>query len=1353
MFYRLFVSLIILFSCIFSSYSQIYRYIDMKDGLSSRRVLSIRQSSQGYMWILTHKGIDRFDGKNFKHYQLKKEDRIINFYPNLNQLAMDGDNTLWEIGKDGYVFRYDEMKDAFHIVFDMKNKYPQYKDIPISAFHTDGKERVLMCCGNDIIYYNTKNDSSYCINNVSDSKIAHITGTADENRYFIAGKSEIYTLSLFGDGEFKTERTDIKKIGLIDFMFYHKESGYLIINTLVNGLYLYNPAERSVYNVGNVLTDISINAIRTYGSSNNEVLIATDGGGVYKMDVKNKIFTHFLEEDHMRKNGMNGSIIKDLCIDRDGRIWNVIYPTGITVYTDKYQPYTWIRHSEGNGNSLVDNRINAILTDSEGDVWYATSNGISCYRRSAKTWKNFLSAYTNDTGNDNHIFTSLCEYKPGVILAGGYMSGIYRIDKHSGKSDYAIQLEGGRDEASDKYIRSIIRDSYGILWGGGFQSLRSYDEKTGRTNIYPSNYPITCVREKDAKSLWVGTINGLYIFSKEDNDMERFGTWQGTGCVNSIYQTKDNIYTYVGTYGDGLYIINNETGEVEHFTISNCSLITNNIYSISENRHGDIILGTENGISLYDRKDEIFTNWTGEQGLSASNFNQGAATNTGRGEIILGSNEGAIILPDDIKLPRQFSSHMILDNLNIMYRPVYPGEKGSPLERLLNETSVLELGYYQNTFSMNVSSVNYDNPSNIYYSWKLEGFFDEWSEPDSDGTIKYTNLSPGRYNLKIRAILLDNNQLLEERSLEIIIGRPLWLTYWAIMLYILFVLGAAYSLYRYKMIKKDRRTSQEKINFFIHTAHDIRTPLTLIKAPLGEILKNEKLSPEGTANINLALQNTDNLSELANKLMNFQKEELYSSHASVTRMELNTYIKGYLEQFRNYATQQGITMEFSSGFDSLDVWIDRNKMDSILRNLISNALKYTPKGGKVEIYTSNNKKCWTIDIADTGIGMSKTDSKKLFKYMFRGYNATNQLITGSGIGMLLTWRLIRNHEGRISFTSVENSGTCFHLSFPIRSHKYIYKEETPAEKSDNMSQDEWAYTIPADDYNADEPEDIKSGHNVPVNAPRILIVEDNPALRNFLMQSLSETYNTSGVENGKEALDVIKISQPDLIISDVMMPQMNGHELCKAVKGNMATSHIPFIMLTALGDKKDIITGLKTKADLYIVKPFDMTVLKANISNVLENRDLVRKRLQQFIDSLPQHSVILGNSESDEKSENEVADIMSGLDEEFINKVTQLIKDGLGKGLNVDTLCAEVNMSRTSFYNKIKALTGEPPADLIRKIRMQEAAILLRTQKYTVSEVSDMLGFADPKYFTDTFKKAYGVPPRDYMKGISDNNK
>lgn len=1339
MFYRLFVTFILLTTCILNSYPQIYKYIDMKDGLSSRRVLSIRQGEQGYMWILTHKGVDRFDGKNFKHYQLVKDNSTVNFYPNLNQLATDNENTLWELGKDGYIFKYDKMKDSFRLMFDMRASYPQYNDIPVSAL-LFANNTVLMYCGNDLIKYYTETDSTSCINEVINEYITCISEGKCEEEYFMASKRNIYKIRFLNDGKHETERTDVGDIGLIDYIYYIKDTNSLVINTLTNGLLLYNIEEKKLSGISNTLKDVSINTIKPYGNSNCEVLIATDGDGVYKLDLKDKIFSNFLSEDYFRQNRMNGSIIKDLCIDRDGRIWNVIYPTGITVYTEKYQPYEWIRHSEDSNNSLVDNRINAMTLDSDGDVWYATSNGISCYEHSTRKWKNYLSAFTKDSKNDNHIFTSLCEYKPGIILAGGYMSGIYQINKRNGSVNYAIQLTSNDGEIPDKYIRSILKDSDNILWGGGFHSLRSYDEKNGKTNIYPSAYPITCIRERDNKSLWIGTINRLYIFNKDNNRLESVNVQQVTGCINAIFQTANGEKTYVGTYGNGLYIINNITGKVVHYTTANCSLITNNIYSIVENKYGDIILGTENGISLLNVKDDMFTNWTGEQGLAAYNFNQGAAINTKRGKIILGSNEGAIILADSMKLPKQFSTHIVLDNLNIMYRPVYPGEKGSPLKRLLNETSVLELNYNQNTFSINVSSVNYDNPSNIYYSWKLEGFFNEWSTPSEDGMIKYTNISPGEYKLKIRAILLDNNQLLEERDISIIIKRPLWLAPWAIMLYIIIVIGAAYSLYKYKMIKRDRRTSQEKINFFIHTAHDIRTPLTLIKAPLGEILKKEKLSEEGTMNINLALQNTDNLSELANKLMNFQKEELYSPRVNVINCELNTYLKEYLHQFRNYAEQEGVTLDYKSGFDSLEVWIDKNKMDSILRNLISNALKYTPKGGSVSIYASHNKKYWNINITDTGIGIPKKDQKKMFKYMFRGHNATNQLITGSGIGMLLTWRLIKNHKGHISFTSSEDSGTSFHMSFPIKSSKYIYKkEETITEKQDLQNQGGWAYTVATQDTSM--PDAIEANKkNISENAPQILIVEDNVSLRNFLILSLSDTYNVKGAENGREALNMIKKSQPDLIISDVMMPQMNGHELCKAVKGNMATSHIPFIMLTALGDKKDIITGLKTKADLYIVKPFDITVLKANISNVLENRDLIRKKLQELIASIPQ-SQDIGNSDS-----NDVPEMMSTLDEEFIRKVTNLIKDGLGKGLNVDTLCAAVNMSRTSFYNKIKGLTGEAPADLIRKIRMEEASVLLKTQKYTVSEVSDMLGFADPKYFTDTFKKYYGVPPRDYMK-------
>lgn len=571
---------------------------------------------------------------------------------------------------------------------------------------------------------------------------------------------------------------------------------------------------------------------------------------------------------------------------------------------------------------------------------------------------------------------------------------------------------------------------------------------------------------------------------------------------------------------------------------------------------------------------------------------------------------------------------------------------------------------------------------------------------------------------------MDNHQVLEEREIQILIGRPIWMTFWAFLFYALIIVGISYAIMRYQMIRRDKQISQAKINFFMQTAHDIRTPLTLIKAPLGEILKNEQLTEQGNANLNLAIQSTDNLSELANNLMNFQKEELYSSRILVTQHELNQYIQSYMQQFKAYAEQKGINFQYQSDFSSLEVWIDQNKIDSILQNLLSNALKYTPKGGSVTIEAGHNKSRWTLIIKDTGIGIPKEDQKKLFKFLFRGKNATNQLITGSGVGMLLTYRLIKNHEGKISFTSTENVGTTFQLSFPIRSEHYQYRNE---EYNNNvvpvLLQDGISPVMPV----VEQPQVTARP-----DSPLILIVEDNASLRLFLMKSLSDTYQVEGAENGQEAIDKIKIQQPDLIISDVMMSVMDGETMCRTLKSDIETSHIPIILLTALGDKKDILRGLETKADMYIVKPFDLMVLKANISNILENREIIRKKLQQA-------------SVSPEAPTEEIA-MPTNLDNEFMQKVTALVKENLGKDLTVDTLCAGMNMSRTSFYNKIKALTGMAPNDFIRNIRMQEAATLLRSQKYTVAEVADMMGFADPKYFTDTFKKFYGVPPSIYKK-------
>lgn len=1304
--------------------AQIFEYIDMDNGLSSRRVLSIQQDKQNYIWILTHKGLDRYNGKQCKHYQLHRCNNPLSFYPNLNFLYTDKDSTIWEVGKDGFVFRYDEQRDSFQLAFDLRATFPALKKAPISSVYMDSEANIWFCTNQSQYIYNYHQSKNYQLSPVISDKIICIT-QAEKNKYYLASEHLLYEVQLKGEQLTEIKKIQLPNVHLIDHIYYHSPTKQLIINTLLDKLFIYNIEEKQLESMGNSMKDIGVNKIIPSKKEKDVLLIATDGDGVYKLDLKQLTLNHFLKEDTRKPNKMNGSIIKDIYMDSANRIWNVIYPTGITIYTEKYPAYEWFMHSANYTNSLANNCINGVMEDSEGDSWYATSNGICYFDVSENKWINFSPSHSpNGERSENHIFTSLCESSPGIILAGGYMSGIYKIDKRTKEVTFFQQQNIRQGEGPDKYIRSIYRDNERLIWIGGFYRLKSYSLTTKEVCEYNIGYPITCITQKDEHSLWIGTINGVFVFDKLKKQAIPLDTEFDIQCINMIYNDPSGNYTYFGTYGDGLFIFEKKTGKVTRYYDENCGLISNNIYSIVPDRNGNLYLGTENGLSFFDIKANKFINWTKEQGLLAASFNPNAVIHSRDGYMIFGSNEGVIVLPDSIQLPETFSSHMIFSDLSIMYRTVHPGEKNSPLTQALDKTSCIELDYDQNTFSMNVSSINFDNPSNIMYSWKLEGFYDRWSPPSSDNLIRYTNLSPGNYTLRVRAILMDNHQILEEREIQILIGRPIWMTFWAFLLYALIIIGISYAIIRYQMIRRDKQISQAKINFFMQTAHDIRTPLTLIKAPLGEILKNEQLTEQGTTNLNLAIQSTDNLSELANNLMDFQKEELYSSKISVVRYELNQYIQNYMQQFKAYAEQKGIDFQYKSSFTSLEVWIDQNKIDSILQNLLSNALKYTPKGGSVTIETDHNKNRWILTIKDTGIGIPKEDQKKLFKFLFRGKNATNQLITGSGVGMLLTYRLIKNHEGKISFSSTENVGTTFQLSFPIQSEHYQYRNEGVDQNLRTV--------LLQDGIVAPMPEAEQTQITAHPDSPRIMIVEDNASLRLFLMKSLSDIYQVDGAENGQEAIDKIKVQQPDLIISDVMMSVMDGETMCRTLKSDIETSHIPIILLTALGDKKDILRGLETKADMYITKPFDLMVLRANISNILENREIIRKKLQQASVNI--------------ESKTEDIPMPTNLDNEFMQKVTVLVKENLGKDLTVDTLCAGMNMSRTSFYNKIKALTGMAPNDFIRNIRMQEAAALLKSQRYTVAEVADMMGFADPKYFTDTFKKFYGVPPSIYKK-------
>ena len=482
--------------------------------------------------------------------------------------------------------------------------------------------------------------------------------------------------------------------------------------------------------------------------------------------------------------------------------------------------------------------------------------------------------------------------------------------------------------------------------------------------------------------------------------------------------------------------------------------------------------------------------------------------------------------------------------------------------------------------------------------------------------------------------------------------------------------------------------------------------------------------------MNTAIRNVNALLRLTTNLINFERADTYSSALYVSEYELSTYMEEMINAFRAYADVKRISLTYESNFRYMNTWLDKDKMDSILKNLISNALKYTPEGGSVHIYTAETEDYWSVEVKDTGIGIPSSEQKKLFKIHFRGSNAINSKVTGSGIGLLLVWKLVHLHKGKINFTSTEGKGSCIKVTFPKGEKPYRKAIHSPKPGSEKVAYAESGVpknVTPNIAYDATKQKQQQNS-----DLPKILIVEDNDELREYLRNTLSDDYNIQVCSDGKQALEIVKEYMPNMIISDIMMPEMRGDELCAAIKNDIETSHIPIILLTALNDEKNILEGLKIGADEYIVKPFNIGILKATIANLLTNRALLKSKYAN-----------LEVSEEEEVSPNCATD----LDWKFIATVKKSVEENIDNpAFNVDVLCNLLNMSRTSFYNKLKALTDQAPADYIRLIRLKRAAALLKTGQHSVTEISELTGFNDVKYFREVFKKHFKVSPSKYCK-------
>ncbi len=1304
----------------FIAMGQTYKYIGIEDGLSNRRIFNIQKDSKGYMWFLTNEGMDRYNGKEIKHYKLADEENKGDAQIRLAWLFREKED-LWIVGKTGRIFEYQHQFDRFTLTYKPANLS---QSVPYS--YLDNQGNVWLCGKDSITLYNTQNNQVARIFNPLRSNITSMV-QSDNAHFFIATEKGLRYCSM-DDNELQPipilPLDEIK--GQISKLYYHKALKRLFIGTFENGIFAYDLPTRQILHPETDLSDVNITQISPLNE--NELLIATEGMGVYKIQANSGVIQPYLTANYESNNEMMGNIINDIYVDEQKRIWLANYPTGITIVDSRYQNYHWIKHSMGNRQSLINDHVHTVIEDSEGDLWFGTSNGISLYNTKTRQWHSFLSSFDKQLKDKNHIFIALCEVTPGVIWAGGYTSGIYKINKKALSVEYFSPfLLTPFNMRPDKYIRDMIKDSEGNIWSGGYYNLKCFDLKNNKVQLYPGVNSITSIREKDNDHMWIGTATGLYLLNKNTSQYKYIEIPGESTYINTLYQASNGLL-YIGTNGSGVIIYNPDKNTFQQFHTGNCALLTNSIFTILPEADGNIIMSTENGITCFSTKDKLFYNWTKEQGLMSANFNASAGVLLKDKGFIFGSIDGAIEFPKNIKFPHYHFSKIILSDFQLSYQPVFPGEENSPLTKDIDDTKVLRLTHNQNTFSLKVSTINYDFPSNVLYSWKLEGFYTAWSPPRTENMIRFTNLKPGKYKLHIRAVSKEEqNVIFEERTIDVIIAHPAWLSFWAILCYIVLGILLLFIITRIIYLRKQKKISDERTQFFINTAHDLRTPLTLIKAPLEELSDKEQLTPSGLNSMKTALKNVDALLRLTTNLINFEHTEVYSPKLYIAEFELNAYMQNLCNSFYSYSVTKNIDFTYESNFKEMKVWFDKEKMDSILKNVISNALKYTPDDGHVSVCVTDNKDTWKVKVTDTGIGIPTEEKKKIFKLHFRGSNAVNSKITGSGIGLMLVWKLVKLHGGKINIESTEHQGTVirliFHKGYEHLHHYSIVEPNQELPVKEVIEQETAAET----------PEELEEMIGVAL-LQRVLIVEDNDELRSYLTTSLSGAYTVQACSNGKEALIIIKEFWPDLILSDIMMPEMRGDELCAAIKTNIETSHIPIVLLTALNDEKTILGGLATGADAYITKPFSIKMLKARLSNILSNRALLQQKY-----AMPTK---LGA----EKPELLPAGA-NALDWKFITDVKNNIKNNIDNtDFTVDALCSLHNMSRTSFYNKLKALTGQSPADYIKEFRLNMAAQLLQENTYSITEVAEMTGFCDSKYFREVFKKRFNVSPSKYGK-------
>jgi signal transduction histidine kinase/ligand-binding sensor domain-containing protein/CheY-like chemotaxis protein/AraC-like DNA-binding protein len=1324
----------------------------------------IYKTNNGDIWLITvNEGLLYFPkwDTTLLHFVRYRKESLNGFYLPSNKINLvreDKEHNIWVGTSDGLVL--------------LSRSADSYKTIPLGVVT---KNLTVSSFAEDThqLYFGTKQGQLIIYNKYK--KSFHLSKlTPNELNNLIVSKKSGYIYGTTSAGELLTFNPKTEKVifsgvtpsgGSLHYIF-EDSGGCLWLAPEKQGVVRFNPQTNSfqyLSQTNNAIHNNSDGHYHVFEDNDGVVWVSMKGGGFGYYNASSGKIDYFYNEPGNPNRQLSNTII-DLYYDKAGVLWLNTDEKGIdkvSLLPGEFSQHLLVEPA----NFKTDNEVRGILCDKEGRLWVGAKSGkLYIYQNGKPVTGLFIDEPKDGFGQ---VYTIMQDSR-GNIWLGTKNNGLFKarpIDQKGTKYQLTHFLYDKNDASSlsSNEVYTVLEDKKGNIWVGtydaGLNLLVASDSsvkfiRAGSSVIQYPKGAFNKIRNMTLDgwgNIWIATTDGLLVlgedrtrpsnykyatYSKIPGDKESLGN----NDIQYIYRDSRNMM-WLATSGGGLdQAIGDQPFRSIRFKdyTTKDGLPNDYILSLTEDKSGNLWVATQNGLSKFDVRKKQFTNYDSYDGLPKIIFSEASCTRLPNYDIAFGTGKGYLLFNPIAITDHKTTAKLVFTNLQINNKDVNNSDDDKILSANINYVPELKLLHDQNTISVDYTVLDPRSGLKTNYAYRLRGLDTGWRDNKNQRRATYTNLPPGNYTLEVKSTSTNIFTQLPYRNLKITVFPPPWRTWWAYVLYSILIIIITVIIIRTALtmlrlrhnIAVEKRMAALKLSFFTNVSHELRTPLTLILNPIEEIEKiliREKISYQGSEYINVVKKNANRMVRFINQLLDLRKAESGKTTLKISQVEVVSLVKNIGEYFKDVAHEKEIDLQIVSDLNELFAWIDAEKLDIVIYNVLANAFKFTPPGKKIMIQIAQDLKQGnlSVTIADQGKGVAPSDLLNIFELYYEGEHADGNNLKGTGIGLALSKELIELHHGKIS--AHNNSDNGLTVTVELMLDKNHFSGDNVIFINEPLIEHELERTIESSLLSA--PVGIApQGENVPL----VLLVEDNSELRRFLEIQLSELYRIETAENGAEGLRKATEMLPDLILSDVMMPVMNGIEMLEHLKNNSATSHIPVVILSAKSSLENQIEGLKYGADYYITKPFNNAFLLASIENLLEKRKKIFEKL--LTDKKVVH---LGPGEI----------AITSYDESFLIKIIEIVEENIGDpDFNIDAVADSMNMSRSPFYKKFKSLTNLAPVEFVREMRLKRAKQFFDAGQTKIADIAFLVGFGNSKYFSTCFKEQFGVTPSEYLK-------